>query len=645
MSEGHLLSSRKRYCAAALALCASLCGCGVGPSMQTSTATLLLHGKVHGGQQSVAGSTIQLYTVGTTGNGSPASPLIPAGEYSLGGSGGCVPSSTQACYTSVISDANGDFTITGDYTCPSSNAQVYIVATGGNPGLVSGTNNKALILVNALGSCGNLSSSSFVYLNEVTTVAAAWALAPFMTSYANVGASATNTTGIANAFLDAQLLANSATGVAATLPADLTIETGKLYALANVIAPCVNSNGTYGCATLFSVATPSGGTAPKDTLGAALNIVKNPGYNVQNIFQAITPQAPFPSTLSNSPNDWTMSLAISDPTMASPTALGIDSLGNVWVANYNCPLDLFSPQGKLIVSSATSCATNRETYGLVVDSNSDVWVTNEEIPGHGTAGSVTKYNGDTNGQTPGTYFNANLAYAYDGTVDFPLAIAADNNGNVATANYANSSATVFDTSESVIAGGLGSGNAPYPVAIAFDPQHGIWLANQSDNTITHVDASGTVLARPNCCDGANGIAIDSAGNAWVDSYYGSSISQVANDGTVLIKNEIAGGLDHPAGIALDANQNIWTVNYRGESFTEIAGVNNTLMAGTAISPSATTFNAGGYGLDASLLLPFGISPDSSGNIWISNFANNNLIMFFGIAAPTATPIVTAPKAP
>jgi streptogramin lyase len=340
-----------------------------------------------------------------------------------------------------------------------------------------------------------------------------------------------------------------------------------------------------------------------------------------------------------------MSLTVSDPSMASPTALGVDSLGNVWVANYNCPLDLFSPQGALILSSSASCSYDRETYGLTVDSNSDVWVTSEELPYHSTAGSVTKFNGDTNGQMPGTLFNNSAPYNYDSTVDFPLALGADSNGNIATANYANSSASVLNTDGTVIAGGQGSGNAAFPVAVAFDALHGLWLANQSDDTITHVDVSGNLLSRPNCCDGANGVAVDSAGNAWVSSYYGSSVSQVANDGTVLIKNEIVGGLNHPAGIALDANQNIWTVNYRGQSFTEIAGIGNTLAAGTAISPNATSFNAGGYGLDASLLLPFAIAPDPSGNIWISNFADNNLVMFFGLAAPTATPIVSAPIAP
>src|SRR5438445_4103263 len=80
---------------------------------------LVRHSSVHGGQQPVSGATLQLYAVGTTGDGSAATALL-----------------TQA----VTSDANGNFDITGAYTCPSASTLVYITATGGNPGLSPGTN-------------------------------------------------------------------------------------------------------------------------------------------------------------------------------------------------------------------------------------------------------------------------------------------------------------------------------------------------------------------------------------------------------------------------------------------------------------------------------------------------------------------------
>jgi hypothetical protein len=87
------------------------------------------------------------------------------------------------------------------------------------------------------------------------------------------------------------------------------------------------------------------------------------------------------------------------------------------------------------------------------------------------------------------------------------------------------------------------------------------------------------------------------------------------------------------------------------TITEIAGSFNTAAAGTPISPSAvyngsgTVTAAGGYGLDANLLNPFDLAADASGNLWVANNAYNNVVMFFGLVAPTATPRVPTPVVP
>src|ERR1039458_7037450 len=128
----------------------SILGCGgVSSSPVTTTASTLtgssLSGQVKGGQQPISGATIQLYQVGTAGDGSSAAPLG----------------------SSTTTNPSGGFTITGDYTCPGSNPEVYLLATGGNPGLANGTNNAAINLIAALGSCSSLSPSTFINLNEV----------------------------------------------------------------------------------------------------------------------------------------------------------------------------------------------------------------------------------------------------------------------------------------------------------------------------------------------------------------------------------------------------------------------------------------------------------------------------------------------
>jgi hypothetical protein len=53
---------------------ATLSGCGSSPSANVFQTTVALHGTVHGGQQPVNGSRLQLYAAGTSGSGSAAHP-------------------------------------------------------------------------------------------------------------------------------------------------------------------------------------------------------------------------------------------------------------------------------------------------------------------------------------------------------------------------------------------------------------------------------------------------------------------------------------------------------------------------------------------------------------------------------------------
>ena len=218
------------------------CGTGLAPSVNeaasASAGTGRIQGAVHGGQQPVSGSTIQLYAVTTEGYNAPATALLT------------VP---------VTTAANGTFSITGDYSCTGVD-QVYIVATGGNPGLAGNTNNGALALMAALGSCSSLlanASTTFINLNEVTTVAGAWSLARFMSSPTNAGTSASNIPGVENAFATANKIANVSTGSAPgpALPAGATLPVAEVNTLANILSSCINTNGSVAsgtsCANLF----------------------------------------------------------------------------------------------------------------------------------------------------------------------------------------------------------------------------------------------------------------------------------------------------------------------------------------------------------------------------------------------------------
>jgi hypothetical protein len=595
--------------------------------------TMSLQGKVHGGQQGVSGSSIQLYTVGTGGNGTAATPML-----------------TEA----VTTDSGGNFSITKAYTCGenssgspiTSSNQVYLVATGGNPGTA---NNPALTMVAALGPCSNLSATTTVFVNELTTVAAAWALAPFATSAGNIAASGSNSTGITNAFLDAGLLVDTTTGTVATLPSNLTIETGKLNALADAIASCVNSDGTTACTPLFTAATV-GTSTPTDTFTAALNIVQHPGQNVAEVYSAIGTYVPFPTTLTAAPNDWTMSLTVTGGGLDSPTTLGIDSQNNIWVANQDGPLSAFNPQGTPLSPTGFgggNGATIAQVYGLAIDPADNVWVTNYNGYDGGTnnnTGSVTKFYGAKSGSigTSATYS--------DGSIGFPFAIAANPNGNIYIANSSSASATIYNDSGTLLYPAVGATDnlSLTPNQIALDASQGFWLSG-NDTAVAHISFTGALLSDSIGFSAAYGMATDSAGNLWVADQLGGpdgdgAFDEITTDtsgvATIAITGDQYGGINHPQLVAVDAAQNVWFTNKLLGSITEIAGIAGPTPVGTSLSP-----DAGGFGRDASLGQPFSLAPDRAGNLWVSNFAANTISMFFGLAAPTKTPLQPVPTAP
>jgi hypothetical protein len=286
-------------------------GCGV---QSKQTVTVALQGGVHGGQQPVSGASIQLYAVNVLQYGGPSTPLL-----------------TQA----VTTDANGGFSITGNYGCPSASTLVYVTATGGNPGIASG-NNAQLALAAALGPCGNLSRSSFVSVNELTTVAAVYALTPYINSVSAAGSTATESPQLASSFSLAAELVNVQSGTApgTGVPAGVVVPVATLNTIADIIAPCINSSGDVSggaspCGQLLALATLPGSPAPTDVTAALINLARQPSLNTQPLFGLITSAAPFEPALLTAPADLSINLIVPIPVLSqvSPTSVMAGSGG------------------------------------------------------------------------------------------------------------------------------------------------------------------------------------------------------------------------------------------------------------------------------------------------------------------------------
>jgi trimeric autotransporter adhesin len=276
-------------------------------------------GIVRGGQQPVSGATVQLYAVGTAGDGSAATPLLSP---------------------VAVTDANGGFGITGTYTCPSPGTLTYIAAAGGNPGLGSGTNNANLVMMAALGPCGNLNASTYIVINELTTVAAVYALAPFMTSATAVGTGTNDATALASAFTFASELVNTNTGSApgASVPAEVGVPVMQINLLGDIVAPCVNSAGgtagdTTACGQLFTLTTPPAQTPATNTTVALLHLADNPTLNTNALFSLTQPDAPFQPTAAITPGILDVSLSYPSALTISPSSLDFGSVTNGFTSN------------------------------------------------------------------------------------------------------------------------------------------------------------------------------------------------------------------------------------------------------------------------------------------------------------------------
>ena len=409
-----------------------LAGCsGLTSTAPVTVQGVALHGSVHGGQQPVSNATMQLYAAGSTGYGS-------AHTYTSG---------TSLLGTHIVTtDVNGGFSITGDYTCPSATTEVYLVATGGNPGPTAPANS-SIALMGALGQCGLLSSSTNVVINELTTVASVWALSPFMTGIANIGTSSTNERGLTNAFATVNKLVNISTGAVSgpALPAGATVPVAKINTLADLLAMCINSGGGKagdgsGCGLLFTAATVNG-VAPTDTITAAMNMAQHPSANT-SVASNVNGASQFQPALTSVPSDFSLVVTYSGGGVATPKGIAADLSGNVWTAN-----------------AGGNSATEIDALGA-------------------TSSDAVGYLSGTSG------------FAL-GSLNGPSAIAIDANGNAWLANQGNSTVTMINaagTAGAVYSGG----NMSSPSSVAIDAVSNIWLGNQGNGTVTQISSSGNL---------------------------------------------------------------------------------------------------------------------------------------------------------
>ena len=603
------------------------------------------YGQVNGGLKPIAVSSVTLFAAGT-GYGSGATSLATA-----------------------ATNAGGDFSLPS-YTCPAGNPQTYITATGGNPGRGSKT---AIGMMALTGPCNSLTSQIFVMVNELTTVAAQWALAQFSdTTGQNFGTSSTNTTGLTNAVnlatndlvVSYRLVGDpSNTGIPASFWAyNYPNYDGhkQMDTIANILAACVNSAGpsatlptcaaaTTACNILFAcTGTPVSGT----TLQAAHAMATSPASNVSNIFdaQGLRPSVPFTPYESTAPVAWT--LALNFPLGAFPLGIAVDAAGNVWVTN-NCPPNFryCGGSGTIIEFNSSGTAISPDTgytgggidgpIGIAVDAAGNVWVTNFYGYEYYAPRSISELS------SSGIAISPSIGYT-GGGIDGPISIAVDAAGNVWATNFYEGSGSISELSSSGTAispdTGYTGGGLEGPNGIAVDAAGDVWVVNGGNSSLSKFNSSGAAISPDTGytgggLEGPNGIAVDAAGSVWVVNGGNNSLSEFNSSGAAISPDTgyTGGGLNYPNGIAVDAVDNVWVANEGGNSISELSS------SGIAISPS-TGYTGGG--IDE----PTAIAIDAAGDVWVANQSGSgygytgSISEFIGLAKPVRTPLVACLKA-
>ena len=578
--------------ASSLGLILLLTGCATGgsdtPGTLSPVRSAVVTGRVVGGQQPVAGATIQLYAVGTSGTASASTPLIAP---------------------TITSDGNGAFSITGQYSCTGA-TQVYLTATGGNPG--SGVN-PSLALMAALGSCAKLqanAATTFININELTTIVADYALSPFMADQAHIGANGTNPTGLLNAFTTASALVNTSSGQLAAPAPGVTLPAIRLNTLADILAACVNSTGAASstCTALFSA------TGATNTIDAGLFIAKNPAAPaVTALYTLPASGSPFQPTLSARPNDFTLAINYTSTSLQSPYAVAIDATGNAWLTN-----EAGNSVTRLSAPSTAFAAQTFATPGLVaprgisIDRAGNIWIASTG------ANSVVKLS-SAGAALSGQGFTA-------GGISAPVAIANDSAGNAWIANFTGNSVTELSSAGAPTRTLTASLSAP--AAIALDVAGNVAVANASSGSVCLFANAGTLQSCPTdgTLFGPTALAISpTSALTMAGSTTGAAVAGAftlgSTSGGVNVASPIAGGgLTLPTSVAYDAAGTAWFANTT--SISAFAGT-------TAITPAT------GFG---TLNAPQGIAVDGSGNVWTVNAGDNSVSIFIGQAAPTATPL-------
>jgi serine/threonine-protein kinase len=290
----------------------------------------------------------------------------------------------------------------------------------------------------------------------------------------------------------------------------------------------------------------------------------------------------------------------------NPSSVAVDSLGNVYVADYNNNrIRKINSSGAVTTlagsgtpSFADGLGTNAQfssPSGVAVDSSGTIYVAdsnNHRIRKVTSGGAVTTLAGSgTPSFADGLGTNAMFSY--------PFGVAVDSSGNVYVADSGNhrirkvtsggAVTTLAGTGTYGFADGPGaSAMFRNPSSVAVDSSGNVYVADSGNNQIRKITSAGVVSTL--------------AGSGTASYADGSSTSAM---------------FSNPNGVAVDASGNVYVADTSNQRIRKItsSGVVSTLAG------SGNANFTDGLGTIAQFYNPYGVTVDVSGTVYVADYGN------------------------
>ncbi len=344
-----------------------------------------------------------------------------------------------------------------------------------------------------------------------------------------------------------------------------------------------------------------------------------------------------------------------------PQSVHVDGAGNIYTVGRN-RVRKVDPSGTIstvaggdVGDGRPATETNLRTpYGISVDGGGNLYIadfSNYLIRKVDPSGTISTVAGDG-----GFAFTVEEGLATDVSLNNPVDVFADGSGNLYIVEGGRIRKVDASGAISTIAGG-GSVSAAdgglatearirIPQSVHVDGAGNIYIVDRSDNRAWKVDPSGVLSlvagngGRELSGDGGpaseaslqfpRDVFVDGAGNIYIADTGSDRIRKVDPSG--IISTAIGGyigdgvpateaNIRNPSGIVLDGAGNLYITDIVNQRIRKVdpAGTISTIAGGGLTSPGE-----GGPATEASLNLPYDISMDGTGNIYIADRNNHRI---------------------